>query len=411
MARPDASPTPRRGGLRRLVLNAAVLGVAVVVALALAEVAVRIVAPQQLIQVRPDIWAAADSLGWVNRANVRTTINTGEGTAHLVTDAEGMRVAAAGRRDAPTRVLLIGDSFAEALQVEYEQSFAALFEDSLPARIGRTVAVYNSGVDGWDPPQYLIRARQLLAGARTYSAVVVALYLGNDIVTHRVDYIPPRTPAVVHHLRLPRRPSWGEVVDAWFRPLNDKLKTRSALFILARKQLHTILMRFGLTGEYFPEELRRSQAASPRWGITADLCRDIAAAARQHGVPTVILLIPTPFALDSATFDQARKGFGLRPEDVDLDQPTKLMTAALSSRGLDYVDLLPGFRAAAAHGAALYGHVDRHLTAAGHVLLTHLAMPALAAALTGPAPAPPRARTPARAAPPRQATGRAARSP
>lgn len=401
----DSSPAPRGGLLRRVVLNVLALGLAVVAALALAELAVRIIAPQQLIQVRPDIWAAADSVGWVNRAGVRTMINTGEGAVHLYTDAEGMRVGAAGRRDAPTRVLLIGDSFAEALQVEYEQSFAALFEDSLAARIGRPVAVYNSGVDGWDPPQYLIRARQLLNGGRSYAAVVVSLYLGNDIVTHRVDYIPPRTPAVVHHLRLPRRPSWGEVVDAWFRPLNDMLKTRSALFILARKQMHTILMRFGLTGEYFPEELRRSQASAPRWGITADLCRDIAAAARQHGVPTVIMMIPTPFALDSATFDQARKGFGLRAEDVDLDQPTKLMTAALGARGLTYVDLLPGFRAAAAQGASLYGHVDRHLTAAGHALLTHLTMPALVAALTGPAPAPPRAATPGHAPAPRPAAG------
>jgi hypothetical protein len=395
---PSDAPAPRAGGLRRIALNVVLAGTALVVALLLAEVVVRLVAPQQLIEVRPDIWAPADSVGWVNRADVRTTINTGEGTVHLYTDAEGMRVGASGRHDAPTRVLIIGDSFMEALQVEYEKSFAALLETSLAAQLGRPVAVYDAGVDGWDPPQYLIRARQLLNG-RHYGAVVVAVYLGNDVVTHRVDYIPPRVPTVHHRLRVPRRPSWGELVDAVLRPANDILKTRSDLYILGRTQLHTLLMRLGLTGEYFPEELRRSQAASPRWDITADLCRDIAVSARAHGVPTLFVLIPTPFALDSATFDQARRGFGLRPEDVDLDQPTKKMAAALGARGLDFLDVLPGFRAAAARGSALYGHVDRHLTPAGHVLLTQLVTPALAAALTGTAAAPLRTGAPARRAP------------
>ncbi|TMB87452.1 MAG: hypothetical protein E6J45_12480, partial [Chloroflexi bacterium] len=72
-------------------------------ALLLGEVAVRIVAPQQLIILRPDIWMPVDSVGWTFRPLVRSTINTGERTVHVVTDSQGFRVSAGGRPSARTR--------------------------------------------------------------------------------------------------------------------------------------------------------------------------------------------------------------------------------------------------------------------------------------------------------------------
>ncbi len=353
--------------------------------LGVAEIAVRLVAPQQLIIPRPDVWQPMDSVGWIFRPGLNTTINTGEGTVQVFTDVQGLRVGQAGRVEAERQVLLIGDSFLAALQVEYEQSLPGLLQRDLPGLVGQPIAVRNAGVAGWDPPQYLARTRQLLAHD-SFAAAVVFLYVGNDIVPVRRDHIPPLEPAPRAKWRMPHRLSGSEVKEAFFRPANDFLETHSHLFILAKTRLRGLLMRVGLSAEYFPDEFRRSEAGSARWHVTGDLCKDIAAEASRHGVPVVFVLIPTPWQVETAVWQQYLASFGVDSATVDLDQPNRLLTERLLGRGLEVLDPLEQFRARAAAGERLYGSIDRHFTPAGHEALEAFVLPWLQARLQFPAP-------------------------
>jgi hypothetical protein len=146
---------------------AAVMFGAVLLMLLLSELVVRLAAPQQLIQIRPELWRSVDSLGWMKRPDVTVQMNTGERTVTIHTDRDGNRVGAAGRTEAPTQVLLVGDSFMEALQVNHEQTVAHLWEEASSRQLGRPIAVRNSGVAGWGPNQYLVRARQMLQRERS----------------------------------------------------------------------------------------------------------------------------------------------------------------------------------------------------------------------------------------------------
>ncbi len=127
----EATTTRERSRLRTFLLSSALAAGSLLVTLLFAELAIRLIAPQQLIQIRPDIWQPVDSIGWARRPNVSTTINTGERTVDIHTDRDGFRVGANGRTEAERQVLLLGDSFMEALQVQHEQSFAALLEERL----------------------------------------------------------------------------------------------------------------------------------------------------------------------------------------------------------------------------------------------------------------------------------------
>ena len=365
---------------KAVAVNGILLLVALAAAAGIAEVVVRVVAPQQLIIKRPDIWMAVDTLGWAHRPNVSTTINTGERTVPVVTDSSGFRVGTAGRRAGRKRILLLGDSFMEALQVEYEQSLAGLLEERLPARIGTSVSVVNTGVGGWDPPQFLLQAQAVLRRGR-FDLVLVSLYLGHDIVLRRPARYFPRAPAEVHAFHLPRRASWAEVVDALLYPINDYLEVRSQLFVLLKTRLHTAFMRLHLTGVYFPEVLLRREATSPRWNVTADICRDIAALGDRNGVPTLFVLTPSSYQVDRAAFAQFLRGFGVDSESVDLTQPDRLMRAALEQRHLRVVDALPALRAAQEAGPPLYGAIDNHFSPAGHDALEHAIEPEVAALL------------------------------
>jgi hypothetical protein len=368
--------TAVRGRRTKIALLAGVVLVAsCLVALLLAEFVVRIAAPQQLIQIRPDLWQPVDSVGWVRRPNANLRINTGERTVSIRTDADGYRIGAAGRRDAPTRVLLIGDSFIEALQVEHEQSVAHLLEQRLGDSLRRPVVVRNAGINGWNPNHYLIRTRQLLARER-FALVVIAVFVGNDAVPYRFERIAPRAPVQRRRFRLPRSASWSEIVDALFAPMNDALEVRSHLYILAKNQLSTMRMRLGMTADYLPLEYRREQATSPRWHNTAAIARDIRTVARGSRTPVLFVLIPERFQVYPDDFHRYLRGFGIDSTTVDVEQPSRLLNDAFRAESLVVIDALASMRAAAsATPERFYGRVDQHLSPAGHRALANVLVP------------------------------------
>lgn len=370
--------------VRRVLLTLLLLLAGAAMALGLAEVAIRLAAPQQLIVFRPDIWRPVDSLGWAHRANLDTRVNTGDRTVTLVTDSAGFRMAKAGRPASDLRVLLLGDSFMEALQVEHEQSLAGLVEQCFDARAGRRAAVWNTSVGGWGPPQYYIQALQALSTTR-FDLVVVGVFLGNDVVARRY-ILPPREPDPRRVLRWPHALAWSEFTDAVLAPVNDGLETRSHLFIFLKDRLQGLLMRAGLTALEIPTELRRDQAAAPRWALTGAILADIDSLAAARGIPVVYALIPSIEQVDAAALTLRLEAFGVDPASLDLDQPDRLLTSELGRRGVTAVSLLGPFREAHSRGVRLYGRADPHLSAAGHRVIWNQLAPVMAHALGDPYP-------------------------
>lgn len=372
MSGPSRPSSTRGRALAKLAALLAVLVASVLLAFLLAEVIVRVGAPQQLIQIRPDVWQPVDTLGYVRRPNISARINTGERTVSVFSDNQGYRVGAAGRREVASQVLLLGDSFVEALQVEHEQTTAYYLEEDLGRRLGRDVAVRNAGVSGWNPNHYLLRARQLMSRER-FDLVVVALFVGNDAVAYTFDRIGPRQPVERRRLRLPQRAAWSEIVGALFAPLNDALEMRSHLYVLAKNQLSTFRMRVGMTADYLPVEYQVAEGDSPRWTNTAQLCVRLARLAGEHGTPVLFVLVPERFQVYPDEFRRYLRGFGIDSTTVDVDQPSRLLEEALAAKRLHVINVLQEMRAAARRqGPRLYGTVDQHLSPEGHRVLASL---------------------------------------
>ncbi|MEW6269256.1 MAG: hypothetical protein AB1689_08175 [Thermodesulfobacteriota bacterium] len=359
------APSSRSTRGRRALAIVLAAGASTVVALLVAEVGVRALAPQSLILRRPDVWYPVQGLGWRRSPNLDTTVNFGgAGVVRLRTDADGNRVATparAGEAPPEVRVLAIGDSFVEALQVEYEDTMTARLEDDLERTTGRPTEVQCAGVGGYNPNQYRLLAQERLERSR-YDLLLVFLYVENDVVTKRVDSLPPRDPAPVHRLRLPRRLDGAELRDALFYPVNDWLEVRSHAFVLAKRELDSLLARVGLTAKTMPFHIRKEDAERPWWDVTADVCAEIAQGAQQRGVPTAFVLIPPAYAF----LDEPLTELGYDPATMDLLQPHRLLRDKLSARGLWIIDLLPAFQRRFAEGVSCYGDVDSHLNREGH---------------------------------------------
>ena len=108
-----------------------------------------------------------------------------EGNAYVRINSAGLRDREHAKQKPPNtfRIAVLGDSFAEALQVPIEDTFWAILEKKLqecPGVVGKQVEVINFGVSGYGTAQELITLRR---EAWDYSPDLIMLVVapGNDI--------------------------------------------------------------------------------------------------------------------------------------------------------------------------------------------------------------------------------------
>jgi lysophospholipase L1-like esterase len=357
---------PSEAPRRRILAGLTLLLASTAISLLLAEGLVRMVAPQSLIVIRPDIWMPADQVGWRNRPDVDTRINTGEREVRWRTDAQGFRTGAPPPATAEVTLIALGDSFLAAMQVEDEETMVRILEARLSSRSGKRVRILNTGVAGWGPNQYRNELQRIL-DTSSADGVLVFVFLGNDIGKAVVASIPAREAEKRHVLRWPRSLDAGELVNAIAYPVNDFLEVRSHLFILARTRLKFLLMRLGLSADYFPSTLMKSEASSTAWSTTADILKEVADRAAARRLHAVFVLLPSPEEADPAQAVATAKGFGIDPASFDTDQARVRLGEEMARRNLDVVDATPALRAAiSGRTPDVYGQVDNHLGKAGH---------------------------------------------
>jgi lysophospholipase L1-like esterase len=359
------------GFKNRRIFELIVVVVSTFVSLIVAEGLVRLLAPQSLILLRPDIFIPTEQLAWRHAPDVDTRVNTGEREARWRTDDQGMRIGGEPPKPHQMTLVALGDSLLEAMQVEYEETMTAILEKRLSSRLGKELRILNTGTGGWDPNQYRIQLEKILE-TRRINGVVVFVYLGNDIIDKRASNYPPRQPIVRHALKLPKSFEWNELIIAVAYPINDFLEIRSHLFILVKARLKYTLMKMGLTAYYFPLTLLRDLAQSNMWEITSDLLQEIAIMGKHHDLKTLFVLLPSPSEANPEEGVETANAFGISSDEIDLDQAHMVLGEQLRRRNLSVVDMTPALRAAIKERIPdVYGRVDNHLGKAGHQVIAH----------------------------------------
>lgn len=163
---------------RVLISGALVLG-GLLVAVLLAEAALRLLGFSAPIWHRPD-----PELGWTLRPGVQGWF-TQEGRALVAVNADGRRdpgyplVKPAGTY----RIAVLGDSYSEAMQVERDQAYWALLPERLQAcgfARGKKIEVLNFGVSGYGTAQQYLTLQSRAAGYRP-DLVLLQFTNGNDV--------------------------------------------------------------------------------------------------------------------------------------------------------------------------------------------------------------------------------------
>jgi hypothetical protein len=330
----------------------------VALGLVLLEAVTRIVAPQVLQRDVPDLWEPDARFGWRRRPHMQLVANTGDRDVALCTDAERDRVAcppppprACGRR-----VLVVGDSFVEALAIPWEQTAWARLE----ADTGACLDV--AGVAAYGVAQYALLAEDRLAGESRFDLVLVSLYVENDL-TDDSRAIPKSQEVARHPLRLLPDGLSQPALWRWAYPYNQWLESRSHAYVGLRAAIRRQLDRADVGMFGVPAAVRPSRFAAATARETAAGVFRIADAARARGARTLVSLLPYRNQVIDPAGDALLEALPELAGDLDMDLPQKRLVPILAER-VTVVDLLAGMRAEGR--ADLWGERDRHLSPEGH---------------------------------------------
>ncbi|MBI1978257.1 MAG: SGNH/GDSL hydrolase family protein, partial [Candidatus Omnitrophica bacterium] len=280
--------------------------------------------PQQLI-LNLRIWEPEPLIGWRHKESLNTIVNMGEHPTHFVTDEQGRRINYSNKEKTSPEppdlsILMIGDSFLEALGVENEEAVPERIREMLEQKYSLRVRTVNAGVGAWQPGQYLLEARRVLKEA-SYDFGVVFFYIENDCVDKIQLEFTAQQIAPATRLAFPPSLRWEDIKRSILYPVNNYLEQRSHFFVFLKDRLQILLARVGLTPYYFPDIFYLKEAGSRKWDVTAAMAHLIEQEFRQFNTPVLFVLLTADYHVYPKLISKYMKMFDLSPELIDLEQP------------------------------------------------------------------------------------------
>jgi len=376
----------RRG--RELLAGAVLAGVGVLLALVMLEFGIRFLhlVPDRFWEPDPvlGVRLIPDHRGW-------WTQEDREFLVPVQINHEGLRDVEHDYAKAPGafRILVLGDSFVEAMHVPLAATSGRLLEQQLNGgAAGRRVEVVSAGVSGYGTASEVLFFER--EGTRYHpDLVLLAFYPGNDVKNNSPTLEDTLKPVYAADGRLERVVGEGpkEPAKGW-----RGLLTRSAAYhyfrqvlLLRHPQLAKRLVRWHLLrrdavktpaqhdgvpvdyGVYAPQPTADWQAA---WAHTEHNLERLQHAVAASGARFGIVVLSSRDQVYANWWDEILAAHpAMRGQNWDLDAPQHRMEAWCTAHAVPCVVLAPAFRDAAAHGGeTLHYHHDGHWTVAGHQL-------------------------------------------
>ena len=344
--------------------------------LLLAEIAIRglgVEVPPSLYRLDPDVGdtLAPGAEGWWTR----------EGRAYVRISSQGLRDEehAIPKPLGTIRIVLLGDSFAEALQVDQRETFWSILERDLascPVLAGRPVEVVNLGVSGYGTDDAIDVLRRYGPSLEP-DLVLLFFCVANDFENNLFD-------------GRCRRDGAGVVCDPPARPTTRQLAFAHAKsWLSSHSELYQALQasatspwwqRLGLraavplavaTAKPFGPELfvvPPSPRVASAIDLTGGLLRTLRDAASELGAPLWLVILPTREQVE----DEAWTRFAGDAPGAVRDEPERALTAIAAPLDIPVIDPLPALRSRAAAGDRAYWRIDAHFTAVGHATTARL---------------------------------------
>lgn len=317
---------------KRFVANAALTMAAVLVALAGAEVVVRVFAPQVTLKQHGGYVAVPGTPYYTLQPNFRERIHDRLSTYTFATNSYGIRdVPFDSLAPHARRVLFLGDSFTEGFGVELEDTFVKQFERRVRQATGEDWQALNLAIAGGSTfdEVYAYRTKGM---PLQHQYVLLCMYVGNDIVDNLVFQSRQRDRERAERGALAQR-------------VRVTMATHSQLWNLLVTRIHSpIFYRLGLRpgSQAFLPLVRTEDSPTVRAAmrLTFDAIRELRTLVARRGAQLVIVLIPHKIQVRRSTFDSTLALYRVPPGEAERARPQRMLRQFADSLGTPVVDLL-----------------------------------------------------------------------
>ncbi len=376
--------TGRAGLIGRLAL----LGFGIASALLIGELAVRLVVPMP-----PAFsWLRPDGLV-LHTPGMHATYFRQEFRTDVRINSLGLRGSELPPKKAAgtLRVLVLGDSYAEGLQVAGDEVLSSRLQAAFDADKGPRVEVVNAGVSGYGTADELVLLEKLGWDLEP-DLVLVAFCVHNDVKDNlarplydfssdppRPAEAPPPRGLALGVLRTKELLSRRSQLYQLLRDRTDDLQPGGLAVRLGLKRQKGNVAAAADAGSrpldhtaWFeketPPELAKGVDYTRRLlGRMADECRE-------RGVPMLVALVPLRDQVSDARWEALRAKRSLAPDSRS--RPQEMLVGMTAEMGIEVVDLLPVLLRSP-NRESLYFDIDGHWTAAGHQVAADALKPAL----------------------------------
>lgn len=347
-------------------------------------------------------WLWHPVLGWTQVRDKTFDLVVDGRPVHTECNALGFRDTehALAKPPGTRRLVAVGDSFCEAMQVNLADTFQRRLAALLAERDGVAVEPINLGVGDWGQAQELIALREY-GFAYAPDLVVCEVFPLNDLANNSLELYGVGKSHNDHY-----RPYFveqdGLLVETRHQPWLQPLR-HSRVFLAAERAVRSLAWSLESGGEeqkwaararaigfpglppllhaYVPEAAEPPVIARA-WHLTERLLAEMAALCRSRGVPFVVVVVAWQATIGDAW---TALSSGQPPPAMDRDYPERRLGAFCAGLG---VPMLPTQALFTAHPDSFTS--DGHLNVAGHRLLAeallhllderHLGLPAGGAA-------------------------------
>ncbi len=363
--------------MKRLVQNLLLLGLSLLLAALLGEAVLRVAGFSYpgFYRFDADTGGAllADASGWWRD----------EGEALVSINSAGMRddrEVAVARPPDVFRVAVLGDSYAEALQIPVERTFWRLLEARMQGceiAAGKRVEVLNFGVSGYSTGQELLALRHRAAAYRP-DLVLLAFLSGNDVrdnsqaiagsyprpyfALHADGRLALDTSFREHWISRQKASSlwrWMTDASAYVRVLQLVSKARNVLGQpLSAPEARQLGGDIGLDEHVYLS--RPPQEWESAWQLTERLIAEIRSESERLGASFLLVTLSNPAQVPVEP--QRMRELAARLGEADLFYPERRVRAFAAREGIEAVFLAEDFAAyAAARAVHLHGFANTQL--------------------------------------------------
>lgn len=367
---------------------------------------------------RYDLLQEDREIGWVHVPNARLwSPSKGEFEVLIRINSKGLHDVEREYAKPPgtLRVLLLGDSFVEAVQVEIPQNLSSRLQTCLTKQLDRPVEVINAGVIFYGPGDELVF---LQSEGLKYQPdlILTGFFVGNDFenIQHEeydsmfltfggyryrldngqlsrywVSWEEPeegeagpverwlrRNSRIWHLLKHPESKLYRNYIDEWEEELAEQGGGSAVSESEAEKPPPPWYVFAYAEG--FPDSPVIPEQMQYVWDLWQAILEETRTTVETSGAKYGVFLIPEIAQVDQEAYEAkvdklTRKYDMLSVTTWDIEAPNKAIVENLSARGIPVLDLLPPFLAhVSSSDEPLYFAKDYHFTPDGHRVAAEL---------------------------------------